>query len=87
MVRQRIAWIETVSEEEAEGELADLYARERDRRRGGVDHILRVHSLHPQTLADHARMYHTLMHSPGGLSRAEREMIALVVSAINRCHY
>lgn len=32
--------------------------------------------------------YHdTLMEKPGGLSRAEREMIVVATSAANRCHY
>ncbi len=31
--------------------------------------------------------YETLMRAPSGLSRAERELIALAVSAENRCLY
>jgi len=84
---ERIAWIEAVPEEEATGSLAASFERERNPVTKRVDHILRVHSLHPETLDDHARMYHTLMHGESGLSRAEREMIAVVVSAINDCRY
>ncbi len=84
---KRIAWIETVAEEDAEGLLSELYAAERDPRSGGVDHILKVHSLHPETLRDHAQLYHTVMHGESGLSRAEREMIGVVVSLVNECHY
>jgi alkylhydroperoxidase family enzyme len=46
-----------------------------------------IHSLNPATLRAHADLYHTVMHGESGLNRAEREMIAVVVSAINRCHY
>jgi alkylhydroperoxidase family enzyme len=46
-----------------------------------------IHSLHPETMRDHSRMYRTLMFGKGGLSRPEREMIGAVVSAVNRCHY
>jgi alkylhydroperoxidase family enzyme len=46
-----------------------------------------VHSLHAETLRDHAVLYKTLMFGTGGLSRPEREMIGVVVSAANRCHY
>ena len=81
------AWIRMIPEEEAEGELAQLYAQEMDRRHNVVDNIMKIHSLHPATLRDHASMYHTLMHEPAGLSRAEREMIGVVVSTINRCEY
>jgi len=52
-----------------------------------VDNILKVHSLHPETLGDHARLYHTTMHAKGELTLAEREMIGLVVSQVNDCHY
>ncbi len=83
----RAAWIEVVPEEEAEGLLAELYAQEMDRRHNVVDNILKVHSLHPETLRDHAALYHTVMHAPGGLSRVEREMIAVLASALNRCRY
>lgn len=83
----REAWIRVVSEHNAEGLLKELYDQERDRRTGKVDNILKVHSLHPETLRAHADLYHTVMHAPSGLTRAEREMIAVVVSALNRCHY
>ena len=82
-----IAWIKTVSEEEAQGELRELYEQEKDPHRGRVDHILRVHSLWPETLRDHAQLYHTIMHGTSGLSRTEREMIGVVVSDLNGCHY
>ena len=81
------AWIEMVPEEQAEGLLKELYDRERDKRVGVVDNILRVHSLHPETLRAHADLYHTVMHGPSGVTHVEREMIAVVVSALNRCHY
>ena len=84
---KRIAWIDTITEEEAEGELGQAYERSRDPLTGKVDHIMRVHALHPQTLDDHLRLYGTLMHGMGDLTRAEREMIAVVVSSINGCHY
>ena len=83
----REAWIEVISEQDAEGLLQELYEQERDRRTGSVDNIMKVHSLHPETLRAHADLYHTVMHAPSGLTRAEREMIAVVVSAINGCHY
>jgi uncharacterized peroxidase-related enzyme len=81
------AWIEVIPEDEAEGLLKELYDQERDRKTGKVDNIMAVHSLNPATLRAHADLYHTVMHGESGLTRAEREMIAVVVSAINRCHY
>jgi alkylhydroperoxidase family enzyme len=46
-----------------------------------------VHSLNPPTLRAHADLYHTVMHAQSPLRRSEREMVALVVSAINQCRY
>jgi uncharacterized peroxidase-related enzyme len=83
----RDAWIRTIPEDEADGELAELYRQEMDRRHNVVDNIMKIHSLHPATLRDHAAIYHTLMHEEAGLSRAEREMIGVVVSTHNRCEY
>ena len=81
------AWIEVVPEDEADGLLAELYERERVPQTGAVDNILKIHSLHPETLRDHAELYKTLMFGKGGLSRPEREMIGLIVSAVNHCYY
>jgi alkylhydroperoxidase family enzyme len=81
------AWIEMIPETEATGELAELYARHEDPRHGVVDNILKIHSLKPRTLRDHGNLYRTTMYGPSELSRIEREMIAVVVSSLNDCHY
>jgi alkylhydroperoxidase family enzyme len=81
------AWIEVIPESEAEGELAELYDELRSRVTGRVDHVMMIHSLHPRSMRDHEQLYRTLMYGPGGLSRAERETIGVVTSALNRCHY
>jgi alkylhydroperoxidase family enzyme len=81
------AWIEVIPENEADGELASLYDELRSARTGRVDHVMAIHSLHPRSMRDHEQLYRTLMYRPGGLTRPEREMIGVVVSALNRCHY
>lgn len=81
------AWIAMISEEQASGQLADLYRRFLDPKHRVVDNILKIHSLKPQTLRDHGNLYRTTMYGPSPLSRAEREMIAVVVSSLNHCHY
>ena len=85
--RREPAWIEVIPEPEATGELASLYDELRSPRTGRVDHVMAIHSLHPPTMRDHQQLYRTLMYGGGGLSRPEREMIGVVVSALNRCHY
>jgi uncharacterized peroxidase-related enzyme len=81
-----VAWIRTIDEDDAQGELRELYERLTEPW-GGVDNILKVHSLSPASLRGHFELYKTLMRGPSPLTRAQREMIAVAVSAANRCHY
>ncbi len=81
-----MAWIKTISEEEADGEVFNLYA-DLLAPWGGVDNILKIHSLHPESLKAHIHLYKTVMYGKSPLKRPDREMIAVVVSAANRCHY
>ena len=79
------AWIATVPPDRAEGELAEVYGRIGARRQ--VARILGVQSLHPAGLEAHVALYRKLMFGPSPLDRAEREAIAVVVSALNGCFY
>ena len=82
-----MAFIETIDEVEATGELEALYRRGRDPRSGEVDNILKIHSLHPAGLAAHLELYTTAMRGTVSLRKVDRELIAFVVSQINDCHY
>ncbi|MCI0353903.1 MAG: carboxymuconolactone decarboxylase family protein [Acidobacteria bacterium] len=81
-----MAWIWIVPEEEAEGRLARLYQQNRESW-GGVDNILKIHSAAPETLPAHLALYQSTLRGRGELSRTQREMIAVAVSALNRCVY
>lgn len=81
-----MGWIEVITPETAQGELAELY-RELERKRGKVSNILQVHSLRPAAMRAHLDLYMDLMFAQGGLSRRQREMIAVAVSRENRCDY
>lgn len=81
-----MAWIRTVEEVKAEGLLKSLYEGLR-KQVGMVPNVLKVLSLHPETMRATMALFQTVMYGPAPLSRPQREMIALVVSAINRCHY
>ncbi len=52
-----------------------------------TDHILRIHGVHSRIMKHHYTLYKELMYSKGPLTRIQREMIAVLVSAINKCHY
>ena len=81
-----MAWIKIITEDEAEGDLAEQY-RQLIEPWGGVDNILKIHSLHPESLQAHVILYKTLMYGKSPLKRPQREMIAVVASAANRCRY
>jgi len=81
-----MAWIKVIQEAEAGGELKQLYEQMTEPW-GGVDNILKIHSLNPASLRAHFEIYKTLMRGRSGLSRVQREMIAVVVSSVNHCHY
>ena len=79
-------WIKHVSEDQAEGYVARIYRNIR-RSWGGIDNIIKVHSLHPEALRALMTFYNGVMHGEGELSLRRREMIAVTVSTINTCHY
>lgn len=81
-----MSWIDEIEIDAADGKLADMYA-ELIEKRGKVSNILKVHSLNADAMGDHLDLYMTLMFRKSGLSRAEREAIAVVVSADNDCAY
>lgn len=81
-----MAYIRVVDEDEAEGELFTLYD-EVQRTRGRVSNVLSVQSLHPRAMKRHLDLYMELLYGKGALSRLQRELIAVVVSAANGCDY
>ncbi len=81
-----MARIPTVPPEDAEGRLSEVY-EEIQQARGAVANVYQVHSLLPETMLGHKELYMSLLYGRGGLSRPQREMIAVVVSAANSCGY
>lgn len=81
-----MAFIPYISEEDASPQLRELYDRYRDPK-GHVENVLRIHGHNPASLQAHFELYKTLMRGRSELSTIQREMIAIVVSAINECHY
>ncbi len=81
-----MAWIRVIQENEATGRLKDLYEKYMEPT-GIVDNILKIHSLNVKSLKAHYDLYAHLMRGRSDLSRVQREMIAMVASVVNRCHY
>ena len=81
-----MAWIPMISKDKANDRLRELYEKYSGPE-GDLDHIIKIHSLNPASLQGHVDFYKTLMRGRSPLSRIQREMLAVVVSAANRCHY
>ncbi|MBU0595443.1 peroxidase-related enzyme [Candidatus Bipolaricaulota bacterium] len=81
-----MAWIRVVEESEADETLRAVYGRIA-KARGKVANILKVQSLRPDAMAGHIDLYRSIMFAPSNITRAEREMIAVAVSAADHCAY
>ncbi len=81
-----MAWIRTVTESEAAGRLKSQYDAA-VARAGKVWNIVKLHSQNPDHLAASMYLYRAVMFGASPLTRAQREMIAVVVSRANRCEY
>ena len=96
-----MTWIRTIPPAEADSELKRsyeavyaLYPPEYcqtppalERRNGGTDSIVVSHSLIPQALEHAFSTYGVLLSADLPLTRRQHEMIATVVSSLNRCFY
>jgi uncharacterized peroxidase-related enzyme len=75
-----------IDEDEATGELKSQYEAAIGRA-GKVFNIVKSMSLNPRVLGASMGLYKAIMFGPSELSRAERELLAVVVSCANDCHY
>jgi uncharacterized peroxidase-related enzyme len=82
-----MTWINTISYEDSEGDLRNLY----DRIKGpnnNVDNIMLAHSLRPHSMQGHMTLYKYVLHHPRNtLPKAYLEAIGVYVSSLNNCDY
>ncbi len=83
-VGERISWFPIPAEEELDPRAADLVRRQREKL-GAPNNVVRVHAWRPELMLRWLELYDYISKGPSGLSRVEREMIGVVVSAENRC--
>jgi uncharacterized peroxidase-related enzyme len=82
-----ISWIETISYEESDGYLRELYEQVKTPH-GTVDNVMKAHSLRPHTMAGHLALYKSVLHNPQNtLPLWFLESIASYTSLINACAY
>ena len=65
----------------------DAYFKKCEEKLGFVPNVLKAYAFDMAKLEAFVALYNDLMLAPSGLSKLEREMIAVVVSAQNRCYY
>lgn len=63
------------------------YFRKCEEKLGFVPNVLKAYAFDMTKLESFVAMYNDLMLGPSGLSKLEREMIAVAVSSHNRCYY
>jgi len=79
-------WLPSIDPDQAKGTLRRVYDAA-VRRAGRVFQIVRAMSLAPETLEASMELYQSVMLRGRGLERRQREMLAVVVSLANHCHY
>ena len=81
---ERISWFPIPEEEDLDPQVAELVARQREKL-GAPNNVVRTHAWRPELMLRWLDFYEYISKGPSGLSRIEREMIGVVVSAENRC--
>ena len=82
-----MAWIKVINEGETENDRLRTFYKKYGDPFEGIDNILKIHSLNPDSMWKHYDYYKLLMTGRSGLSRMQREMTAIVVSVANGCGY
>lgn len=79
-------FIDIVEPTDASGSLKEIY-NGLQKSRGKLAMVHKIQSLNPESITAHMDLYMTIMFGKSPLKRAQREMIAVVVSAANKCNY
>ena len=78
--------VETVPYSEADGEIKAAYDQMLGSR-GRIANVFAVSSLRPHLIKTLFAHFKSVMGTDSGLTPAERQMVATVVSATNKCQY
>lgn len=81
-----MARIQVIDYDEATGKLKEIYDNLINSR-GKLAEVHTIQSLRPESIVKHIDLYMEIMFSKSELSRAEREMMAVIVSVANKCEY
>lgn len=79
-------YIQVIQPEEAQSPLKEIYEH-LIKTRGKLAEVHKILSLHPEAIQRQMDLYMTVMYGRSPLTRAQREMISVVVSSANDCEY
>lgn len=81
------AWIKMISDEDADDNLKEVLDTARTPH-GTVDNVMRVHSLRPNTMTGHVKLYRACLHDDSNtIPMWFQEVISSYVSTLNDCPY
>jgi uncharacterized peroxidase-related enzyme len=83
---ERLTWLRVPTEDELPAEVLELWQPSLEKL-GFVPNVLRLYALRPSRLLAWNAHYEEAMKGDSTLTKAEREMIAVVVSVTNDCAY
>lgn len=83
---RRISFLPVPQPRRLPAEVQELMAKAEERV-GHVPNVIRAYSFRPDRFLRWWKHYQTVMRGDSGLTEAEREMIAVTVSSVNRCEY
>lgn len=87
MTSEAVAWIETVSPEDARGRTREIYEA-LTARNGRIHNLYRAHSLRPETMEGSDLLYQAVLHCADNRFEAWRgELIATWTAALTGCRY
>ena len=72
--------------DELDQDIRDYYDKCQEKL-GLVPYVLQAYAIRPEKFRSFTAMYNELMLGDSELSKLEREMVAVVVSSVNRCYY
>ena len=85
-VDERLTWLRVPAPEDVPADVHELWAPSLEKL-GFVPNVLRLYALRPSNLVAWNAWYDVAMKGDSGLTKVEREMIAVVVSLTNDCAY
>jgi uncharacterized peroxidase-related enzyme len=81
------AWIQMISDDDASQDVRAAFDEARSPA-GQLENVMRIHSLRPNTMRGHVRLYRAVLHDEANtVSPAFQETIAAYVSLLNDCAY